>query len=68
MTFVMQLFWVNKDFFTASGMQDEAAWLQYAVPNFSNVVTEWLWLFYRIYLIMNPSLSSAFFLMCLIFC
>lgn len=53
----MQLFWVNEDFFTACGMQDEATWLQYAFPNFSNVVIEWVWLFYRIYLIMTPFIS-----------
>lgn len=37
---VMQLFWINEDFFTASVMQDEAAWMHYALPNFSNVVAE----------------------------
>ena len=47
---VMRLFWVDEDFFTACDMQDETPWLQYAFPNFNNVVTELLWLFYRIYL------------------
>lgn len=47
---VMWLFWVDEDFFTAYDMQDESAWLQYAFPNFNNVVTELFWLFYRIYL------------------
>lgn len=46
-----------KIFFTASGMQDEAACLQYPFPNFNSAVIERLWLFYSIYLIMTALIS-----------